>query len=1149
VNRENELKLTQNAITVLEKRYLARDEEGNVIETPGGMFRRVAENVASVERLYNKDADVNDLTDQFYKVMTDLDFLPNSPTLMNAGRELQQLSACFVLPVEDSMNSIFDSVKHAALIHKSGGGCIKAGTNVYVENIGLVDIEKIYNDMSAKGLRTEPVQGAYRLDVSGEEFYTVSFNKNTGKFERDRITALWQYGIPEDEQFVVECEGGLKITTSRWHPFLVFDNGKIVEKRADELVEDDQLLITDKSLQKLVCTAKNHSYIQGIAFDEDLAWLLGLIAAKGSIESLAESMTIKFIGVKTKVAKEICSIVLKRLNGVCTFEPCEDGESLVVMARMPSTVYKMVKQDEGLFRFFKSKTEGSLIFPDMVLTSPLSVVSAFLAGVIDTQAVFRKTGMRILSEKGQTEWLDKLLSLLALLGIDAKLAGRSNSPSGIDIPNSRSLSSLLDFCAQYSVSSCVSQPPAAEAAEEKKTAKGKKPNTRRVRKITIGGIGTKFYDFTVEKNNNYISGSFGLTVIHNTGFSFSRLRPKGDVVKTTGGVASGPVSFMKVFNAATEAVKQGGMRRGANMGILRADHPDILDFIECKKQNMDITNFNISVALTEKFMLALMNNEEYDLVNPRTGETKATLSARKVFDMIVEAAWLNGEPGIIFLDRINQFNPTPHLGEIESTNPCGEQPLLAYEACNLGSINLSNMVDEENRIDWNKLESTTKLAVHFLDNVIDVSLFPIDKITEMVKRNRKIGLGVMGFADMLIKLGISYDSEEAVNTAEEVMGFINAKSKEASVELAETRGVFPAFEGSIYDVEGGPRLRNATTTTVAPTGTLSIIAGCSSGIEPLFAVCYVRNVMDNARLLEINPLFEKFAREKDFYSDNLMQRIADEGTLSHIDEIPEEYRRLFATAHDVAPEWHIRIQAAFQKYTDNAVSKTVNFRNEATREDVEKVYMLAYELGCKGVTVYRDGSRESQVLTLGSGAKGKSATTVSTSIQAPNFVQYDRVEPRPRPQVLSGRTYKIHCGCGNIYVTINEDEYGVFEAFTSIGKSGGCAASQLEAVSRLASMLFRVGADEDAIKKQLRGIRCPNPAWDKGGIVSSCADALGIALEMHLEWKRTGNLDNFVSKKVEGFEAVLGACPECGGHMIYESGCGRCLECGYSKCG
>ncbi|MBE0512072.1 vitamin B12-dependent ribonucleotide reductase [Candidatus Bathyarchaeota archaeon] len=459
-----------------------------------------------------------------------------------------------------------------------------------------------------------------------------------------------------------------------------------------------------------------------------------------------------------------------------------------------------------------------------------------------------------------------------------------------------------------------------------------------------------------------------MAIIHQsgggTGFSFSKLRPAGDIVGSTKGIASGPVSFMTIYDAATNVIKQGGRRRGANMAILDVTHPDILKFIEVKSREGALTNFNISVAVTDEFMEAVEKDDEYSLINPRSGKVEEKLRARHVFDLIVANAWRTGDPGLVFIDEINRHNPTPNIGEIHSTNPCGEQPLLPYESCNLGSINLAKMV-RDGDLDWEKLRRVTRTAVHFLDNVIDVNKYPMPEIAEITKANRKIGLGVMGFADMLIRLGIPYDSEEALAVAEEVMKFVSGEATKKSAEIGEERGSFANFRGSLWEKKGYKTIRNSTVTTVAPTGTISIIAGCSSGIEPIFAVAFVRNVMEGTRLLEIQPTFEKVAREKGFYSRDLMLKIAKTGSIQNQEEIPKEVRRVFVTALDIAPEWHVKMQAAFQKYVDNAVSKTVNLPPDATVEDVRKIYRLAYKLKCKGITVYRYGSKREQVLYVG----------------------------------------------------------------------------------------------------------------------------------------------------------------------------------------
>ena len=641
-----------------------------------------------------------------------------------------------------------------------------------------------------------------------------------------------------------------------------------------------------------------------------------------------------------------------------------------------------------------------------------------------------------------------------------------------------------------------------------------------------------------------------------TGFSFSRVRPKNDVVGSTQGVSSGPVSFMRVFDAATETVKQGGTRRGANMGILRVDHPDILDFIQCKEGDYHLNNFNISIAATDEFMEAARKGDDYSLRNPRTTEPIRTLHARDVFDKMVYHAWKNGDPGIIFIDRINRENPTPHIGQVESTNPCGEQPLLPYESCNLGSINLANMV-RNGKVDWERLDSVTQGGVHFLDNVIDMNRYTLPQIEAMTKANRKIGLGVMGFADLLIRLGIPYDSLEALKLGEEIMAFIQERGRKASRELALKRGPFPNFNGSVLK-DQWDAMRNATVTTIAPTGTISIIAGTSSGIEPLFAVAFSRHVLDGKELVEVNPLFEAMAWREGFHSEELMKKIAQHGNVQKLEEVPEKVRNLFVTAHDISPEDHIQMQAAFQRHTDNAVSKTVNFPHDAAVDEVAKVYELAYELGCKGVTIYRDRSRAVQVLYKGVAAAGQEKPKGEV---VPTVVE---MRPRARQDVIHGSTRKVRTGCGNLYVTVNEDEEGnVFEIFNQIGKAGGCAASQSEAIGRLVSLAFRSGVTPVEIVRQLKGISCHTPVWYREGKILSCADAIAKAIEWHLEGENgvpaareiTNSSANHPVHREVSFPAndiapvfQRGACPECGGPLIFEEGCVKCL-CGYSDCG
>ncbi len=703
-----------------------------------------------------------------------------------------------------------------------------------------------------------------------------------------------------------------------------------------------------------------------------------------------------------------------------------------------------------------------------------------------------------------------------------------------------------------------------------------------------------------------------------TGFSFSRLRPEGETVRSTMGVASGPVSFMKLYDASTDVVKQGGTRRGANMGILCVDHPDIRRFITCKNDTTQITNFNISVAITDAFMEAVANGAQYDLINPKTKEVEGQENAREIFDMIVHGAWLTGEPGTFFIDRANEYNPVPKLGEYEATNPCGEQPLLPYDVCNLGSINLGAFVRPEAQwgdapevaIDWDALAKVIHLSTHFLDNVIDANVYPLPEIHDLAQKIRRIGLGVMGWADMLVRLGIPYDSEEGVALARQVMAFVDEQARVESQRLAESRGVFPAWRGSIWGpdrtaarradgsrIRQAQELRNCNLTTVAPTGTISIFAGCSGGIEPLFAVAFMRN-QAGALMPDVNPDFVRIAKRGGWYSDELMERIANEGHI-HFEEVPLDVQRVFRTAHDISPEWHVRMQAAYQEHTDSAISKTTNFPREATEQDVREIYELAFRLGCKGVTVYRDGSREGQVLSTGKTAQSDTAAAQASAEQiaaevsqlehhladareeAHNLrVELERLKgelqekdleagasrrKRQRPLALRGYTMKMNSPLGDLYVTINEDERGrPFEVFCTLGKAGGAAMADAEAMGRLMSLALRSGISIQQVKDQVRGISCDRAVGLGPNKVLSVPDAVGQAIERYLEEKAgvqealpltvvapQGGRQPLASSSSSGGETLdIGTCPECGtGHLAFEEGCKKCHVCGYSECG
>ena len=691
-----------------------------------------------------------------------------------------------------------------------------------------------------------------------------------------------------------------------------------------------------------------------------------------------------------------------------------------------------------------------------------------------------------------------------------------------------------------------------------------------------------------------------------TGFSFSRLRPKNDVVRSTMGVASGPVSFMKLYDASTDVVKQGGTRRGANMGILRVDHPDILEFIACKDDLTQVTNFNISVAVTDAFMRAVEEGTSYALIHPRHGAVVGQLDAREVFRKIVHGAWKTGEPGVYFIDRANHYNPVPHLGTYEATNPCGEQPLLPYDVCNLGSINVG-LFARDGDVDWDRLRTAVHLCTHFLDNVIDANRYPLPEIDALAKRIRRIGLGVMGWADLLVQLGLPYNSDEAVALGRKLMEFVDEEAKVASEKLAEQRGVFAEWERSIWGPDAtcarGPqgervrpmrRLRNCNLTTVAPTGTISIIAGCSSGIEPLFAVAFMRN-QAGVLMPDVNEDFVRLAKQEGWYSEALMQRIAAAGHI-HFDEVPATWQRVFVTAHDVTPEWHIQMQAVFQEFTDSAISKTCNFSNDATEEYVEKIYRYAYKLGCKGVTVYRDASREMQVLSTGStaqkvkeqatGAAGEDGqrqlaealgrvAELDAELERTRARLHDaeaenlqRRAKRSRPDLLKGSTRRVETPLGTMYVTITEDDKGQpFEVFISLGKAGGALMADVEAIGRLISLALRSGIPMTEIYRQLRGISSDRAVGLGPSKVLSVPDAIGIAIEKWMQDKQGVQQDLLGAaalpargvvpgqggpaalREGEPRQDFIGACPDCGSQLAFAEGCAKCHVCGFSECG
>ncbi len=908
----DDLKFGPNAATVL-KRYLLKDEDGNATETPSQLFRRVASAVAGIEKQYDKNADVKEYEDLFFSMMANLEFMPNSPTLFNAGTEIGQCSACFVLPIQDDMDSIFTTLWHMGKIQKSGGGCIKAGTKVLTKEHGLTPIENI------PGFSTIEELG---VPQSIPPVTLYSWNPVLHSFEEKEVEKGWKFQL--DYLTRVRYGSNGVIETSCWHPFFVWDDDKIVVKRADELVVGDWLL--KNGIHDIPITESESS----------LWWLIGYIIADGSFDQSINGLRLRLFDSRTEI--------LERANGIIS--KYRGTPKLKIQKDPRENCYYIAtttKKEDSFVSYLHHIIGEEKLSPSFEPAAPYS----FIAGLLDGDGYFGRDVISLYT--CSTPLKDFVGDLLAKLGLNYKVRYRTRERFG-----QTSEGWEIAFSTGYGRLFPTVRKP--------KLSKYKPFQFRRVKVQSTELVEKKatLYDFTVPINQNYLAGNGHLTVVHNTGFSFSNLRPKGSKVGSTGGVASGPVSFMKIYDSATDVIKQGGKRRGANMSILRCDHPDIMEFIACKADKQAFRNFNISVAITNEFVSALQNNEGFDLVDPHTGEVTNQLSARMVFDTIVHNAWNTGDPGLIFIDRMNGEHPLEGM-EIESTNPCGEMPLLPYESCVLGSINLSRMISDE-EINWPRLEEIVRLAVRFLDNIIDLNVYPVEEIEKITKANRKIGLGIMGFAEMLVRLGIPYESEEGLEKAEEVMGFIRQRAERASSELAKVRG---NFENFAFLKNRNTWKRNAALLTIAPTGSISLIAQTTSGIEPMFAIAHSRILAEGIRLTEVNELFQEIAEERGFWNEVVEQEIAKLGSVQDIADVPDDVKQIFKSAHEISPEWHVRIQAAFQKHTDNAVSKTVNLPKNASTGDVEKIFLLADELGLKGITVFRDGCLDSQVLYAG----------------------------------------------------------------------------------------------------------------------------------------------------------------------------------------
>ena len=1107
------IELTANALKVLERRYLKKGENGEALETPEEMFRRVAGAIAQAERLYNPAAPVEEWEDTFYRLMTSLEFLPNSPTLMNAGRELGQLSACFVLPVGDSMESIFEAIKNTALIHKSGGGTGFSFSRVRPHN----DVV-----MSTKGVSSGPLSFMSVFDAATETIKQGGTRRgaNMGIMRVDHPDIVEFIHAKQDDDRLNNFNISVAVTDAFMRSVDADEEYALVNPRSGDTV---RMLSARKVFKNMV----------------NLAWKNGDPGIVFIDRINADNPT-------------------PHIGEIESTNPCVTGESLVYTGQG-------LKRIVDLYEAHRR--------PDLVLDSRMAAerTCAKAAQVVASgiKPVFRLTTVegyeirltadhRLRTTRG---WVPacELTEGDRLHILDRK--------GGFGSAGSRRLGMLLGWLVGDGTMKATEVVLSFFGEEKQELA----PVFAGMMQDEVDG--TQLRDRSYTLNGYAVSGRDEYRVKSERFWRVAEehgLRP-GHKHRVPESVLTGSEDMQRGFLTAlftADGHVGGSVRKGASVRLTSISRGLLRDVQRV------LVNFGIPSRIYEgrrpegprslpdgRGGQALYACKEYhELAVSRGGlaqfaaEIGFLSEAKQAKLLALLHGYRRGPYKQPFTARFRALEPDGCEMVYDVTEPithsfvanglvihnCGEQPLLPYESCNLGSINLSKIVPD-GHIDYGELGRIVRTAVRFLDDVIDVNRYPLPEIEHMTKGNRKIGLGVMGFADMLLRLEVAYDSEESCRIAGEVMQFIHDEARAASEDLARERGVFPNFEGSIFDTTAGARVRNATVTTIAPTGTISIIAGCSSGIEPLFAISYVRaNVLDDDRMVEVQPYFEQVARQRDFYSAELMKKIADVGSVRHLDGVPRDVQQVFATAHDIIPEWHIKLQAAFQRGTDNAVSKTVNFPNEATIEDVEKVYLLAYRSGCKGVTIYRDGSRDEQVLNVGQ-SKKKRAADASLGIAT----------TRPsRPELLTGETQRMETGCGKLFVIMNDDEFGPREVFANMGKAGGCASSNTEALGRLISLALKKGASAEEVTEQLKGIRCHAPYGLGPNATLSCADAIGKALERRYVRGAAAAAAHEPEPQLSLVELAQGACPDCGGAMRHEGGCTVCTDpgCGYSKC-